>query len=123
MTDIRFIVANELEIPSGCQIHIDERVLLVGNSSLVEFSVESHKDATVQTLWKSGRGESNIVRPLTFRAREWVRQWLKCNQRLNAPATNNRSSSGGGVISGKPEVRYRPVPNLCRRNPVKFIRA
>src|SRR6266853_1997243 len=118
MPDIWFIITDKLEIVSCGQVHIDERVLLVGDSSLVEFSVESHKDATVQTLWKTQRSKSNIVRPLTFRAREWVRQRLKCNQRLNAPATNNSSESVGSVISGKPEVRYRPVPNLCRRNPV-----
>src|SRR6266576_1957355 len=106
MTDFRFIVADKLEITSGCQIHVHKRVLLVGNSSLVKFAVEPDKNAMVQALWKRRRGKSNIIGPLAFRAGEWIRQRLKRNERLNTAAAHNHPSAVGCIVGRKAKIRH-----------------
>src|SRR6266704_3040105 len=123
MTDAGFVVANKLEVIGGGQIHIDDGVFFVGDSSRVESAMEPNKDALVKPIRESGRREGYVIGPFAFGASERVRQGLKRDQRLNAAAADNLAGTVGGVIGGKTEIQDGSVADLRRRNPIQLISA
>ena len=54
MADVRLVVANELEIVRRGQIHIDQRIFFVGDSSQIEAAVKADENSGIKSIGKSG---------------------------------------------------------------------
>ena len=75
VADVRLVVADEVEVPAGRQVVVDERVLLVGDPPQVELAVEADEDAVVEPGREPRGGEGDLGGALALRAGGADRGW------------------------------------------------
>src|SRR5436190_396720 len=122
MANAGFIISDKMEIVGGGQVHIHQRVLLVGKATLAKFSVEANENAVVKARRKSGRRKGNIIGAFALGAGQRVRQRLKGDEWLDALAPDQGASPVGNVIGRKAEIRDDAVADLRGGNQIKFVR-
>src|SRR5882724_1347877 len=128
MTDVGFVISDKMKVvgwrPSGrTQVHIHQRILLIGDAAQIKLSMKANKNSVVQTDRKTRGSEGNVIGAFAFRARDWVRQRLKCNQRLNALPADNPSGPIFNVVGGKAKKPHWRHAELGRWYEIQFIRA
>src|SRR5256885_11796540 len=121
MTDIWFVVPDELKIIGRSQFRKNERVFLIGDAPQSPLAMEAYENAVIERGRKSGRGEGDLIGTLAFGASERVRQRLKREERLDPATAHDLSRAVLSVIGGEPKVRDRAVADLSGGDEIYFI--
>src|SRR5579859_4550680 len=112
MPNTRFVIANKLEVVGGAKVRKDDRILLIGKPPQSPLAVEPDENSVIKRRWKARRRKGDVVSALAFGTGEWIGQWLKGKQGLDATAADRATGAILGVIRRISKVRDRAGSQL-----------